>query len=489
VTGSEPAAVTAVADVKVPAADTEGCRLVVVSYKPAAPLVSAATSDAARRIMMAPALGDFMELRFVDMGPRPGPSGDRSAAARLIMAGLLAPGDEPGRNYFAIAVADRSAAEVELVLTECVNTRFLDTVPLQLHGIASLDDRRSASEVVSGASIAIAASGAWSHADLVEELRRHANELLHHFAAGPRGLTHGELDSLRAGYEQYVTLGRGEERWEDPDAAAPETPELRSEPVPAGQPDILAAESQPSAPAEPASAEAMPPPVPDLHAAAPAPPLVRLPRWLLEPRRRRGKEPEPGHGAEIEPPRTPGLAYLLITGDEFADDQGAWQRSRAALLRVDAKIATLAQAAYLVRVLQGDAETLRGELRQAGHLSRRDVRHRVADADFAAVLEKVRGLLRRDLTRATASGEPLARPMVVFFATDPPVADSVTADVFSHLALEASIIWVVPREAMELLASAFTEPLNVHVLPDHEDVADEIAGLVTPADSTTAVTP
>ena len=209
----------------------------------------------------------------------------------------------------------------------------------------------------------------------------------------------------------------------------------------------------------------------------------------MEPRWRRGKQPERGEDAKTEAPRTPGLAYLLIIGDELEDDRGAWQRSRAALLRVDEKIATLPQIAYLVRMLQGDAETLRGELRQAGQLSRRDVRHPVADADFAAVLTEIRALLRRDLTRATASGEPLARPLVVFFAPDPPFADSVTADVFSHLAQEASIIWVTPKEAIGLLAAAFTEPLHVHVLPDHEDVAEEIAGLLIPAVSTHAVSP
>jgi hypothetical protein len=485
-TGSEPDPLTA-AGGEVPGADTEGCRFVVASYEAAAPLVYAATADAARRIMMTPALGDFMELRFIDMGPRPRPSESRAAAAQRILEELLAYGDESGRNYFAIAVADRSAAEVELVLTECVNAPFLNTLPLWSHGIASLDDRRSANEVVSGASIAIAASGAWSHADLVDELRCRANDLLRHFAAGQQGLSRGELDSLRACYEQYVTLGRGEEPSENLDAAVAETPELPSELVPAAQPDILAAESPPSVPAESARAEASLPPVSDLPAATPAPPLVRLPRWL-EPRWRRRKQPEAGEDAETGAPISPGLAYLLITGDEPVDDQDAWQRSRMALLRVDAKIATLSQAAYMVRALQGDAEILRGELRQAGQLSRRDVRHQVADADFAAVLTEIRALLRRDLRRAAASGEPPARPVVVFFAPDPPFADSVIGDAFSQLAQEASIIWVMPKDAMELLAPAFAKPLDVHVLSEHENVADEIADLLISTAAATTVT-
>jgi len=490
VTSSEPDALTTIADGEVPGSDTEGCRLVIASYEAAAPLVSAATRDAARRIMMAPALGDFIELRFADMGPRLGRSDDRSAAARLILEELLAPGDESGRNYFAIAVADRSAAEVELVLAECVDAPYLNTVPLRLHGIASRDDRRSADEVVPGASMAIAASGAWSHADLVDELRRHADELLHHFAAGQQGLTHDEFDSLRASYKQYIMLGRGDEPSEDPDGAVPRTPELPDEPVPAAQPDILATESPPSAvsekaaPAEPASPEPASA-EPSLSSATAAPPLVRLQRWLLDSPWRRGKRSEAAAAAtETAAPKIPGLAYLLITGDEIADDLVSWQRSRAALLRLDEKIATIPRAAYLIRVLQGDAEALRGELREAGQLGRKEVRQPIADADFAAVLREMRALLRRDLARPTASGEPVMRPVVVFFAPDPPLADSVAAEVFGRLAQEALIIWVVPKEAIALLSEAFTEPPDVHVLAEHEDVLDEIAGLLTPPGST-----
>lgn len=226
------------------------------------------------------------------------------------------------------------------------------------------------------------------------------------------------------------------------------------------------------------------PQVPDQAATGHGPPLVRLTRRLANPLRRREKQPEPSAAAEPEAPRVPGLAYLLIIGDEFGDDPGAWQRNRAALLKVDARIATLPNLAYLVRVLEGDAETLRGELREAGQLAKRDVRQQVADPDFAEVLTAIRTLLQRDLTHVKASGEPLAHPVIVFFASDPPFADSVAADVFSLLAQEASIIWVVPEDATKLLDSALTEPPHVHVLPDHEDMADQIAGLLVPASST-----
>jgi hypothetical protein len=153
------------------------------------------------------------------------------------------------------------------------------------------------------------------------------------------------------------------------------------------------------------------------------------------------------------------------------------------MLRVDAKIATLSRVTYLVRVLHGDEEKVRGTLRPAGQLSRRDVRQQIAYADFAAVLEEIRTLLRRDLTYAAGSAAPLARPVVVFFAPEPPLAEPVAIDVFSRLAQEASIVWVMPKEARELLGPAFSEPLHVTVLPDDEDVADDIADLLIPATS------
>jgi hypothetical protein len=157
------------------------------------------------------------------------------------------------------------------------------------------------------------------------------------------------------------------------------------------------------------------------------------------------------------------------------------------MLRVDAEMATLSHARYLVRVLRGDEDKLRGDLRPAGQLSRRDVRQQVAYTDFAMVLEEIRALLRRDVVHVTGSGAALVRPVVMFFVPDPPLADPVAVDVFSHLTREASIIWVMPSEARDLLAPAFGELPHVSVLPDDEDLADEIADRLFPAASAIAV--
>jgi hypothetical protein len=148
------------------------------------------------------------------------------------------------------------------------------------------------------------------------------------------------------------------------------------------------------------------------------------------------------------------------------------------LFAVDQKIAALQQAVYTVRLLEGDEEALRGEARPAGRLSRRDVKRSVFDADFAEVLSQIRKIMRRDVVRTTASDKPLAQPTVMFFGPEPPLADSVTAEVFGELAQEASVVWVIPRGARDLLSSAFTEPANAHVVDDGAGAADDIAELL-----------
>ena len=96
---------------------------------------------------MTPALGDFIELNFLSMGPEPGESGDRSAALRLITQNLLASDPGVGRSYFALVVADRSAAEVERVLAECARYPFLNALPIRLLGIAMQEDRHYAQDL------------------------------------------------------------------------------------------------------------------------------------------------------------------------------------------------------------------------------------------------------------------------------------------------------------------------------------------------------
>ena len=211
-----------------------------------------------------------------------------------------------------------------------------------------------------------------------------------------------------------------------------------------------------------------------------AEPVSRNRRWFPELRRRRGQQPEAGEpegGTQDAEPKTEGLIYLLIV-DESGRDEAALNRSRSAVLEIDKKIAELPGFAYQVRMLHGDEEGLRGDLREAGKLGRRDVKRTVASVDFAAVLESVRASLRRDRVPFKAA-DATAWPAVVFLTPEPPLADTVAAELFRGLAREASIIWALPKSAKALLSEAFTDVPGVQVIVDDPAVADEIAAMLS----------
>jgi hypothetical protein len=267
-------------------------------------------------------------------------------------------------------------------------------------------------------------------------------------------------------------------------------------PVPDPKPDILsgtlhpAPARAPQAPGEPETAgqQAQAPdgtghlPAPDAQQdprPEPAGRASRSRRWIPDLIRRRGQQPQTGatedDGADTAP-ATEGLAYLLVVGDESCRDEAALNRSRSALLEVDKKIGELPGFAYQVRMLHGDEDGLRGDLREAGQLGRRDIKRTVAGVDFAAALEGVRASLRRD--RAPLKAAASTRPAVVFFTPEPPLADAAAADLLRDLAREALIVWALPRSSKGLLSAAFTDAPGVQVVMADHGVADEIATLL-----------
>lgn len=526
-TMSEPDSVSNMPGEAPPGEDTEGCACVIASYAAAAPEVSAATKDASRRIMMTPALGDFLELRFVNMGPEPTQPDDRSAAVRQITRGLLASDTGAGRQYFAIVVADASAALAQDVLAACSQSSFLGKLPMRLHGIAMREDRGLARDTVRDEQVAVAAAGAWGHDCLVGELRRYADELMRYFADNEQGLPREEFDSHRREYEEVASGEPGDEApISAVDAAAGTAQQVmgtsrptagmhassddlstRDSPVPAMPPSAMPPDASTAAspqseasaapatgrlaPAELAAAKAPPLPAVSVSPGQPGPreaetrPRRPRLRHLLDARWRHAKSPEPVAAEQVSAAPVRGLAYLLIAGEAVARDPAARQRGKAALLAVDHRMAELRQADYTVRLLEGSEEALRGESRPAGQLSKRDIRNSVPDTDFAGVLKEIRRLLRQDVARYARSEKPMARPAVVFFASDPPLADPVTAEAFARLVHEASIIWVLPQGVRRLMSSVFTDLDGTHVFGDGEGVADDIAELLV-ADATVA---
>jgi hypothetical protein len=515
-----------------PDPDSDGCLCVVASFFSAARTINEVTAEAAKRAMMSPVLSDFIEFRFADLGPQPGHGGDRSAAIRRVTDALLNPQSIAGRNYFALVVVDRSAAVVEQVLSDCAASPFLDKLRMRSLGIANSDDRPNrgqAREPRFAPEIVTSPRGVWSRKeDLVDVLRRFAGELQRDFSARHKpGLSIDELGDLRQRYHEHKAqqvVGAGT----SPTAAvAPDSARvldvLADDPQTAQAPEAQAAGSQqeqapqarqdPQGTQDPQDLQAQPAqnaPQPARHgqpdeqgaeqdapASGPEPAgapesaglAVRARRWIPQLRWRRGQPPEAGElqdSAEDAVPKTEGLVYLLVVGDESCRDEAALNRSRSALLEVDKKIAELPGFAYQVRMLHGDEDGLRGDLREAGQLGRRDIRRTVASVDFAAVLENVRTSLKRDRALLKAAGAT-TWPAVVFFTPEPPLADTVAAELFRDLAREASIVWALPRSSKALLSETFTHAPGVRVIVDDQAVADEIAALLSSgADSVTA---
>lgn len=54
--------------------DTEGCLCLVAGYAKDDGLIARVTAEVKRRVTMSPALGDFLQLRYVDLGPQSGPA-------------------------------------------------------------------------------------------------------------------------------------------------------------------------------------------------------------------------------------------------------------------------------------------------------------------------------------------------------------------------------------------------------------------------------
>jgi hypothetical protein len=485
-------------DVTPPDPDSDGCLCVVVSFVGAAGAIEEVTHAAAKRVMMSPLLSDFVEFRFADLGPQPGHGGDRSAAVRRVTNALLNPRGIAGRNYFALVVVDRSAAAAEQVLGDCAASPFLGQLGMRPLGIANADDRpgrEPARQAGTPPEIMTSPTGVWSRKeDLVDVLRRFAIQLQRDFSARHKpGLSAGELADLRQSYHEYLAKraaagspapgaeasGTAASPGIDLLAGDPEAPKSKPEEAPeTGEeapgdhlepsgPSAVSVHSEPSGPSEAGG------------------PASRARRWIprLIKRQAEAGAAEPQDNAEDAAPKTEGLVYLLVVGDESCRDEAALNRSRHALLEVDRKIADLPGLAYRVRMLHGDEDGLRGGLREAGQLGRRDIKRTVASTDFAAVLEGVRASLRRDRV-ALEADDATTRPAVVFFTPEPPLADTVAVELFRDLAQEASIIWALPRNSEALLSGAFAGAPGVRVITDNLATADEITAVLGSGTST-----
>ena len=496
-------------------AESQGCLLIVAAFTEVARALEPVAADAAARIMISPVLGDFIELRFLDMGPRPQDDAGFTPVAARIADEFTHPGTGAAENYFALVVADDSAAVTEQTIGACRANPIVAALPLRYRGLAAIDDRlpapgkheADAGERRRGASdrrpgladpiapdpgvpdpstaLVIPASRGWARRDLINELRTYAGILMHDFATGHEpGLTLAELGSIRSRDEEILLGGQvGPAPDAEGDAASGAAP-------PAIPP---AAPGPPPGPEEPTPSRAGVAPsraaVPGQTAPSSTSVPQRGPRWSLRWRRGRGGEPAAGPGRSTEATagdpvltvvpqvRLTAAVFMVLTGADGPDGRTGWNRGRALLVEVDQELAAASQARFMTRTLLSAEDADKGTLRQAGELSRRDMKRPVSYADFAQLLTELRTVVKRDSDVLVRSGADMAPPGVVFFAVEPPLADAITAEAYQELAREASVMWVQPAGAARPLSPVFTTAA-ARIIPDHPMAASEVVDML-----------
>ena len=405
--------------------DSEGCLLIAGSYSDIAPPVSSAVAEAATRIMRSPVLGDFIEIRFVDLGSRPRRKRAVNASAiPRIVGELLRTPAVFDRNYFAFAIIDQSADRAERVLSQLTASPPVPALPIRQRGLAAVDDRKPAKSRQNGDVPApddlIQALGSLSLGNLASALRSFAREAMLDFASGHEdGLAHAQIRLLSPVKDENKAS-------DNPDRPGPEAP---GGPKPLSGPGRWRARDRPSA-----------------ATGSPSPPV-----------------------ADETDAQPDVLVLLILNEDQWPRERDTYRRRQSTLLELDRKIGELPQLSCHVHALTASPDAAESHPRQAGQLSRRDISPSPTSLDFARSLEIVRSALKTDV----AALAPRSRPFIVFFAADPPFADPVSAGVYGELAQEASVIWVLPEQSAELLSPAFTGH-GAHIITAHETIVDEI---------------
>jgi hypothetical protein len=464
--------------------DSEECLLVVAGYADIAPVLKAVTAETAACIITSPELGDFFELRFADLGGRPEHRSGHAEAAARIADELTQPRGTAGRNFFALVIADRSAAVAAGLLAACAAHPIVARLPIRCRGLASIDDREPEHahdrEPERGASldaeIVIPLGGGWDQPGLVRELRRYAADVHEDFAVGNQpGVTLDQLGRLRS--------GAAEDPLDDPAADGPAVGNPTAEDPAAGNPDpgprsVLLPDAlapRPEDRASPTEPAAGPPPGPQPTATPSR--AGAMARLLLSLPRRRG----PAAAAEAAPdpatgrPATPMLAYLILLADEGTDDRAGWRRGRSVLLELDKALADPVPGRCTVRALSAGNGTMSAP-RPAGQLKRNDLGQPADSLDFPRVLGIIRSTVQRDRALLAVSPATVG-PAVVFFAADVPLADAVAAGMHAELARDASVTWIVPEHSADLISPGFAAD-GACLIPDHQAVAAEVISLV-----------
>ena len=517
---------------------SRGCLLVAVSYADVAGAVGPVVAGVADHILATPMLGDFVELRFADGGPRPTanePDGhpEDGTVAERIAAELTRPAAAMDENYFALVIVDQSAAAVARIHDECRSNPSIADLPLQYRGFAAMEDRPAAlaDDKPAATDVIVPPDGKWTERTLAAGLYHYSEELFRHFATTYQsGITHAELAEIRdhAGLSEpipAISAPAGHDGVLDlqPATGAPEQvtlPGLAAEaassmpsrreasiprspaaPLPSAAaslslpfPDALSGISSPPDPtsaratgdqlASAASTESAAPsataPVAAPGSAGTAPPATRYSRIRrLASRRLRSS------GAPVEQPQVhalPEAAAVPVTAiapvflllHALVSPDGQVSWRKCRSLSVSLDRKLSSSRSAAFMVRAVSGAD--GSLRDAGHLRERDIRRPDPQLEFEQSLDRLRKAMTSDLGSLNRMTLPAIPPAVVIFAVDVPVADVISAEVYRRLAEQASVIWVVPEPSAHLISPLFSN--GVQVLGFHDGIANEIAGLL-----------
>lgn len=422
-----------------PEPDTEGCLIVVAGYDDLAFDLELVTNEAARGIMASPSLGDFFEVCFANLGPRPIALAEDNAAAALIAGKLTHPDTISGLNYFALVVADRSETAAEQLLTDCDAHPIIKQLPLRRRVLAIADSPDPDPEPV-GEQVPAPGTAFRNRSDLARELQRYAQELLQAFAAGDEpGLTPDQLDQIgSAGERQAVNeqLPRlSETGWPEPGRRQLARP---------------------------------------IDALRLAPRKAANWQWRNRGHTSHGRQTAaPPPLAAIDGParQAPGLAYLILIANRNIVPRRLRRRGRSVVRKLDRALAADPYADHRVRVLQSAGRTSIIGPAQAGRLKRWSI-SRPIDLSLPRALSVIRSDIECDLARGI-----IQDPAVVFYAAAMPCADATTVALHTKLANEASVTWIAAGHLAGLLPSRLTDKAS-HVLHDTRETVSQVITLL-----------
>ncbi len=184
------------------AADSAQCLLVVGGYAKHAGFLDRTVNKAKDRIEMSPSMVDFFDIRFVDMGLRPGPSDDvLPGVARLALEFTSRPGDSAS-NFSALIVIDSNASMIDRVFNKCLENPVMRRLDARYLGLASGGDPGQLQPLPDGMRIIISPEEVQTGDEIIGNILREAEFLFHDFGTrGEQGVTGTSLTAIGSAAE------------------------------------------------------------------------------------------------------------------------------------------------------------------------------------------------------------------------------------------------------------------------------------------------